>query len=364
MTPEVQLPHRAANVALAGGLAGSAYTEQQWLVQRGDRYLQLTEILYRIAEVADGKHTPEEIAVLVSAMTRREISADDVRALIAEKLAPAGIIASAAAAPLPAADAASRSPLQVQLRAKVISARVLGPFAWLGSGFYLPGVAIVAIVATIATRIWLYTGHGVGRAFETVLVEPKWLALLAALAVASAAFHELGHASALRAAGGRARGMGVGVYFIWPVFYTDVTDSYRLGRWGRVVTDLGGFYFNLIFSLALLGAYVVTRNEALLAVVALVDFEIIHQTLPLGRLDGYWLLSDITGVPDFFTVALPFMRGIAGKRDALPRLHPAARVVVALYLILIIPALVVLAWLIGRNLPHFAETVASSFFLR
>src|ERR671936_1998919 len=105
MTTDAQHPQRAANVALAGGLAGSAYTEQQWLVQRGDRYLQLTEILYRIAELADGTHTPEDIAVLVSAMTRREISADDVRTLVAEKLDPAGIIASAAAASLPAADA-------------------------------------------------------------------------------------------------------------------------------------------------------------------------------------------------------------------------------------------------------------------
>src|SRR5919201_2385763 len=288
MTTDVQRPQRAANVALAGGLAGSAYTEQQWLGQRGDRYLQLTEILYRIAEAADGKHTPEEIAVLVSAMTRREISADDVRALIAEKLAPAGIIASATAAPLPAADAASRSPLQVQLRAKVIGARVLAPFAWLGSGFYLPGVAIVAVVATIATRIWLYTEHGVGHAFETVLVEPKWLALIAALAVASAAFHELGHASALRAAGGRARGMGVGLYFIWPVFYTDVTDAYRLGRWRRVLTDVGGFYFNLVFGLVILGAYAITRQDALLLAVALTDIEVLHQLLPLGRLDGYW----------------------------------------------------------------------------
>src|SRR5919201_2770126 len=111
MTTDVQRPQRAANVALAGGLAGSAYTEQQWLVQRGDRYLQLTEILYRIAEVADGKHTPEEISVLVSSMTRREISADDVRALVVQKLAPAGIIASAAAAPPPAAVTASRPPL-------------------------------------------------------------------------------------------------------------------------------------------------------------------------------------------------------------------------------------------------------------
>ena len=37
-----------------------------------------------------------------------------------------------------------------------------------------------------------------------------------------------------------------GLYLVWPAFYTDVTDSYRLGRGGRLRTDLGGLYFNAI----------------------------------------------------------------------------------------------------------------------
>ena len=40
--------------------------------------------------------------------------------------------------------------------------------------------------------------------------------------------------------------MGAGLYLVWPAFYTDVTDSYRLGRAGRIRTDLGGLYFNAI----------------------------------------------------------------------------------------------------------------------
>ena len=40
--------------------------------------------------------------------------------------------------------------------------------------------------------------------------------------------------------------MGAGLYLVWPAFYTDVTDSYRLDRGGRIRTDLGGLYFNAI----------------------------------------------------------------------------------------------------------------------
>ena len=104
--------------------------------------------------------------------------------------------------------------------------------------------------------------------------------------------------------------MGAGLYLIYPAFYTDVTDNYRLGRWGRVRTDLGGFYFNLIFALGLIGIHFLTGAEWLLLVVVLIDVEILHQCLPLVRLDGYWALADLTGIPDFFSQIGPFLRTV------------------------------------------------------
>ena len=70
------------------------------------------------------------------------------------------------------------------------------------------------------------------------------------LAVASMLFHECGHAAACRYGGARPGVIGVGFYVVWPAFYTNVTDAYRLGRAGRIRTDLGGVYFNAVFVLA------------------------------------------------------------------------------------------------------------------
>jgi putative peptide zinc metalloprotease protein len=354
-------PRRGTDVVLSGEMPDSSYATPQWLIQRGGRYLQVSEVLYRIAEAADGTHSPEDIAVLVGAQTRRQLSGDDVRALIEQRLVPAGIIAGADGAAAAATTKAPSSPLQITLRAAVVSGRVIAPFAWLGSAFYLPGIVIVAIAATVGSRLWLYGQHGVGDAFGRVVAEPWHLFVIGAIAIASALFHELGHASALRVAGGRARGMGFGLYLIYPVFYTDVTDSYRLSRWRRVLTDLGGFYFNLIFSLGVLAAYAITRDETLLVAVAIVDLEILHQLIPLGRLDGYWLLADLTGVPDFFSIAMPFARRVARQSGALPRLKPAATAVVAIYLALILPALALFAWAVGQNLPRFTHAALASF---
>jgi putative peptide zinc metalloprotease protein len=72
--------------------------------------------------------------------------------------------------------------------------------------------------------------------------------------------------------------VGVGVYIVWPAFYTDITDSYRLDKKGRLRTDLGGMYFNAIFALAVGGLYAVTRFEPLLLIV-IQTFAIIQNCL-------------------------------------------------------------------------------------
>ena len=93
--------------------------------------------------------------------------------------------------------------------------------------------------------------------------------------------------------------MGAGFYLVYPALYTDTTDAYRLGRWARVRTDLGGFYFHLIFALGLVSLYLVTGWEFLLFVVLLINSNIIYQCMPFVRFDGYWALADLTGIPDF-----------------------------------------------------------------
>ena len=85
---------------------------------------------------------------------------------------------------------------------------------------------------------------GLAAATRDAFYEPGLLLLVFALTVLSAGFHEFGHAAACRYGGATPGAMGAGLYLVWPAFYTDVTDCYRLGRAGRVRVDLGGLYFN------------------------------------------------------------------------------------------------------------------------
>jgi len=81
-------------------------------------------------------------------------------------------------------------------------------------------------------------------------------------------------------------------------FFTNVTDSYRLSRAGRLRTDLGGLYFNAVFMLALAGIYTATSSEVLLLVIAFTHLEMLEQLMPFVRFDGYFILSDWVEIPN------------------------------------------------------------------
>ena len=109
--------------------------------------------------------------------------------------------------------------------------------------------------------------------------------------------------------------MGAGIYIVWPAFYTDVTDAYRLDRVGRLRTDLGGIYFNGVFCLLTAGAYALTRFEPLLILIAVQHLQMFQQLLPFLRLDGYYIVSDLTGVPDIFRRIKPVLRSLLPGRE-------------------------------------------------
>lgn len=101
--------------------------------------------------------------------------------------------------------------------------------------------------------------------------------------------HELGHAYMAKRAGCRVQSMGVAFIVMFPMFYTDVSDAWRLkDRNARLMISAGGI-------LAELG----------LAVVAL----FVWSLLPEGPLrTGAFLLSSITWITTIMININPFMR--------------------------------------------------------
>ena len=97
-----------------------------------------------------------------------------------------------------------------------------------------PFVQVPLLLGVAAFDVWLFGVHGLAGGLRSALYAPALLLFVLASIVVATAFHELGHASACRYGGARPGVMGVGVYLVWPAFYCDVTDAYRLNRAGRL----------------------------------------------------------------------------------------------------------------------------------
>jgi putative peptide zinc metalloprotease protein len=234
-------------------------------VRRADgQVIQMSQLLCGVACRIDGFRSPAAIAKLVSGDLGRSPNADQVRYLITEKLLPLGIVTTGDA---PAAVPKANPLLALKARGTLPERAADAAGALLRPLFRWP--LVVAVVGSVlAVDYWLFAADGLGGGLTQVMRDPVDLLVVVGLSVASAAFHECGHAAGCRYGGARPGVIGVGIYLLWPAFFTNVTDSYRLSRTGRLRTDLGGLYVNAVFILALAGLYAATTAGFLLVVIA------------------------------------------------------------------------------------------------
>jgi putative peptide zinc metalloprotease protein len=333
-------PRLADGVELLGEYQDSGYRQPPSLVRRPDgQVIQMSPLLYRVACRIDGIRDPAAIAALVSEDLGRSLSADQVRYLLTAKLLPLGIVSGNRTG---AAPPKANPLLALRARGTLLPERVANAAGTVLRPLFRLPMVIAVVGCILAVDYWLFAVHGLGGGVQQLLRDPVDLLIVLGLTVISAAFHECGHATGCRYGGARSGLIGVGIYLIWPSFFTNVTDSYRLSRAGRLRTDLGGLYFNLIFILALAGIYAGTSAEVLLLVIAITHFEMLEQLLPFVRFDGYFILSDLAGVPDLFARAVPIVRSTIspGRRD--PRvtgLRRHARILVTGWVLCVIPLL-------------------------
>ncbi len=333
-------PRLAEGVELLGEYKDSGYSQPPSLVRRADgQVIQMSPLLYQVACRIDGSRGPDAIAALVSADLGRSLDAGQVRYLITAKLLPLGVVAAGG---VPRALPKANPLFSLRARGTLLPERIVNlAGAFLRPLFRWPVIVAVA-GSMLAVDYWLFAVHGLGGGIQQVLRDPADLLVVLGLSLVSAVFHECGHAAGCRYGGARPGVIGVGIYLVWPSFFTNVTDSYRLSRAGRLRTDLGGLYFNLIFMLALAGIYAATPAQVLLLVIAVTHLEMLDQLLPFVRFDGYFILSDLIGVPDLFARVVPIVKSVlpAGRRD--PRvagLRRGARIVVTGWVLCVIPLL-------------------------
>jgi putative peptide zinc metalloprotease protein len=357
----VDAPARVDGVQLIGEMAGSGYRTPPSLVRRGDgQVLQLTPLLYLVLSAVDGRRSCAEIAEAVSHALGRLVSEDQVRSLVDGHLRPLGLLTRADGAE----PELRRSNPLLSLKPRVAvtdprtTRRLTDPFRVLFS----PLLVTAVVLGFLAIVTWVFFERGLGASAYDAFERPHLLLLVFVVTVLSGGFHEFGHAAATRYSGAQPGTMGAGLYLVWPAFYTDVTDSYRLDRAGRIRTDLGGLYFNAIVVVLTFAWWAATGWEALLLLVATQVLQMTQQLLPLLRFDGYHVLADLAGVPDLYHRIKPTLVGLLPHRWSSPEnrmLTPRARVLITLWVLVTIPMMALMLLGLVAAVPRLLGSAGS-----
>src|SRR3982750_2969921 len=194
---------RAEGVELLGNVHGSGYEGGAALVRRADgQVVQLGPLLYALLESLDGRRSTLQLADVLCERLGRPCDEEHIVAL-AQKLADQGLLAGHEHNAPP-----RRNPL-LALRWKVLvtdptwTSRFTAPFTFL----FRPRI-VWPVVAAFLGVIWFVLFHkGVASATSQAFNRPGLLVLVVLLAIASAGFHELGHAAACRYGGATPGGM-------------------------------------------------------------------------------------------------------------------------------------------------------------
>lgn len=133
---------------------------------------------------------------------------------------------------------------------------------------------------------------------------PHLFSLGGALAFGIALFfaklcHEFGHAFMAKRAGCRVQSMGVAFMVLLPLFYTDVSDAWRVNdRRARLLIGAGGVLAEMLLACIALLAWSLlpdgpARTAAFMLASATWITTVIVNLNPFMRFDGYFLISDL-----------------------------------------------------------------------
>nr|WP_067290106.1 HlyD family efflux transporter periplasmic adaptor subunit [Marinobacterium profundum] len=111
--------------------------------------------------------------------------------------------------------------------------------------------------------------------------------------------HEFGHAYMAKRAGCRVQSMGLAFMVLFPLFYTDVSDAWRVNdRRSRLLIGAGGMLAELLLAAIALLAWSLlpdgpARTAAFMLASATWLTTLVVNLNPFLRFDGYYLLSDL-----------------------------------------------------------------------
>ena len=276
----------------------SSTEEKRYLLSCGGQYYEASRPIVDLVEELQ-RHATEDAAIAAYVARRGgKYTPEQVRQIIDKFVAP-----------LFTPKAPKRSFLYEK---ELFSAAAIDWFSDRFRFLFHPACMLVVLGMALGMDLWFFlTTHDL-LLFNNK-VDIYMVVGLLAFMLGSSFFHELGHASACKHFGVRHGGVGFGLYLNFPVLYTDVTEVWRLGRAQRCVVNLAGVYFQSYWLIILLLVFFLTGNDIVRYLILIMNLGFVMTLNPFFKFDGYWIASDLLGVPNLRQRSLELV-GYAWKK--------------------------------------------------
>ncbi|MBX3421662.1 MAG: hypothetical protein KF752_08910 [Pirellulaceae bacterium] len=156
--------------------------------------------------------------------------------------------------------------------------------------------------------VWLqFLRHDAWQTIQLALAQTTaeqvvtWLAIYVCLK----SMHELGHALACRKWGAECHEIGIMFLVLMPVLYCNTTDSWKIpSHWRRASIAAAGVYVELLIAVGAACVWLTTLPSSWLHDIAAYTMfvsalsTVVINANPLLRYDGYYVLSDLIGIPN------------------------------------------------------------------
>ena len=201
------------------------------------------------------------------------------------------------------------------LKTAFLSARVVYPVTCITSHLFHPLVLVLLAIMSAVVGYLIYPAF---TQPEFTLVNTSNTLTTYVLFLIGVVMHELGHASASTRYGVKPGEIGFAIYWIYPVFYSNVTNAWSLKRWQRVVVDIGGVYFQLITCVVYLLVYAVYGWQPAREATLLVLYSCLLSLNPVLKFDGYWVVADALGVTNLSQHTKQLLQGFVQRIKGQP----------------------------------------------
>ncbi|UOQ72929.1 hypothetical protein [Hymenobacter cellulosilyticus] len=251
--------------------------------------LNVNQLTKSLLEQIDGNRNLEDITYAFNRANQVNFSVEDIISIFNKQLVGYGIFDTDNLDRIKAQDE------YLKLRMTLLPAWVVKKITPFLTFLFSVKLFVVLFVASL---VFLAANFAFNIDIQAIYHDsnPKLLGVLVSVVYLSLLLHEFGHAAACERFGANSGAIGFGFYVFTPVFYADVTDTWRLKRHERLIVDFGGIYMQLLMCVLLTIAFYLTREKALLYISFVIGLSVAANLNPLLRYDGYWALSDALNI--------------------------------------------------------------------